>query len=212
MWELKCMKTNTCSPHTQLSCFHQPLHSIYAALAVAMLSSACGGGGGGAAAPTNPVFGQNGSVDVNVVTMEAGQTCNIARFPQELLAHINAVRVAGQNCGGTLMAPAAPLTWNTLITQAAAMHSLASKNFYSHTGTDGGGVFDRFAAVGYEHNDAGEILLAGTTKIPDAMNSFLRSPSHCSYLMRPDYKEVGGACVYNAASRFKHYLTVDFGS
>lgn len=188
--------------------------ALFSALAASALLTACGGGGGGGdAAPSSPVFGQNGSVDVNTVAMDAGQTCNIARFPQEMLAHINAVRAAGQNCGGTQMAPAGPLTWNSLITQAAAKHSvdMASNNFYSHTGTDGGGVFDRFAAVGYKHNDAGEILLAGTTKVPTAMNSFLGSPSHCTYLMRPDFKEVGAACVSNGASQFKHYLTVNFG-
>lgn len=112
------------------------------------------------------------------------------------------------------MPPVAPLSWNTLISQAAIKHStdMATKNFYSHTGSDGSGVFDRMTAAGYTYENGGEILIAGRTKIPDAINAFLASHAHCSHIMQADFDEVGAACVSSSSSQFKHYLTINFGS
>lgn len=192
-------------------------NALFVALTTSALLAACGGGGGGGedAAPATPVFGQNGSVDVNTVSMDAGQTCNVARFPQEILAAINAARAAGQNCGGTNMAPAGPLTWNVLIAAASAKHSsdMATNGFFAHTGSDGSAGFERMSNTGYRYNYNSEILNRSTggdmsKVVSRSVSGFLSSPPHCQALMQPDFKEMGAACVRSGSNA---YTTVNFG-
>jgi uncharacterized protein YkwD len=186
-------------------------------LLCAVLLSACGGGGGGdtSATSASPALGRNGAVDVNTVSQPGGQTCDIGQYAQKILAAINAARAAGHDCGGTAMPPANALSWNMLLTQAAAGHSadMATHNFFSHTGFNGSHSSDRIVAAGYVSNGSGEILAkvvganAGNM-IPLILDGWLKSPGHCRVLMSGDMKEMGAACTKSGKSA---YTTVNFG-
>ena len=187
--------------------------------AVAFALAACGGGGGdddGAGSGGSPVVGRNGTVDVGSVSMPGGQTCNIPGFAQALIAEINAARAQARNCGATAM-PAAPAIgfWNTRLADASVRHSsdMASKNFFSHTGSDGSQPAERVLASGYVNGGSGEILMKttgrGAGNARELVKVWTQSPGHCSIIMQSYHKEVGGACVLAGSSA---YVTVVFGA
>ncbi|MFC7436104.1 CAP domain-containing protein [Hydrogenophaga bisanensis] len=187
--------------------------------AVTFALAACGGGGGdddGAGSGGSPVVGRNGTVDVGSVSMPGGQTCNIPGFAQALIAEINAARAQARNCGATAM-PAAPAIgfWNTRLADASVRHSsdMASKNFFSHTGSDGSQPAERVLASGYVNGGSGEILMKttgrGAGNARELVKVWTQSPGHCSIIMQSDHKEVGGACVLAGSSA---YVTVVFGA
>lgn len=186
--------------------------------AVVMALAACGGGGGeddGGNGGT-PVVGRNGTVDVGSVNLPGGQTCNMPGFAQALIAEINAARAQARNCGATAM-PAAPALayWNTRLTDASFRHSsdMASKNFFSHTGSDGSTAFDRAIGAGYVSGGSGEILMKSTERgvanVKQLVNVWMNSPGHCNIIMQPDHKEMGSACALGGGSA---YVTVLFGA
>ena len=191
---------------------------VLMAAATALALSACGGSDDGSGGGGAPVIGQNGAVDVKTVSMPAGQTCGIGNFAPALLAAINSARAQARNCGGQAYAAApAILYWNTLISQAAVTHSadMASKNFFSHTGSDGSTPYDRLIAAGYHDGGGGEILShswgtnASSNRIsPAAVEGWFKSPAHCASIMEASFDEIGAACVQSGN---KAYLTVDFG-
>lgn len=173
--------------------------------------AACGGGDGGDS--STPVIGQNGAVDVNTVALPAGQTCGIGNFAPALLAAINQARSQARNCGGVAYPAAPALGWNSLLTQAAVGHStdMASKGFFSHTGSDGRGYTERIVTTGYDFMIPSEVLnlsQGGSFSVGRSMTSWLGSPSHCAALMDPALQELGGACVQAGS---KAYFTVDLG-
>lgn len=186
---------------------------LAATLVAAAALTACGGGGDeGSSAP---VIGQNGAVDVNTASMPAGQTCGVGNFPPALLAAINNARAQARNCGATAYAAAPAIGWNSLLTQAAVGHSsdMASKGFFSHTGSDGRDFIQRIMDTGYD-GGVSEVLANPTGSfsagqiIPLSMKSWLASPGHCTAIMDPSFNEMGGACV---KAGNKAYFTVDFG-
>lgn len=185
---------------------------LAATFVAAATLTACGGGSDDGS--SGPVIGQNGAVDVGTVSMPAGQTCGIGNFAPALLAAINQARAQARNCGGTAYPAAAPLGWNSLLTQAAVGHSsdMASKGFFSHTGSDGRDYIQRIMDTGYD-GAASEVLANPTGSfsagqiIPLSMKSWLASPGHCAAIMDPSFNEMGGACV---KAGNKAYFTVDF--
>lgn len=90
---------------------------------------------------------------------------------------------------------------------------MASKNFFSHTGSDGSQPFERVLASGYVNGGSGEVLTKPSGgNVADArrwVNAWMQSPGHCSIIMQSDHKEVGGACVLAGSSA---YVTVVFGA
>ncbi len=189
---------------------------LLAAAGVALALTACGGGGDGEGDGGGVVVGQNGTVDVNSVSMAGGETCGIGGFAQALLAEINAARAQARSCGGQHM-PAAPAIpyWNTLLQTAAVKHSadMASNNFFSHTGSDGSGGHDRANATGYP-GYVGEVLanlngsISASNIIGRSINGWLNSPGHCQTIMSDEWSEMGAACVQRGSSA---YVTLMFG-
>lgn len=183
---------------------------LAATVAASLALTACGGGEDDGS--SGPVIGQNGAVDVNTVALPAGQTCGIGNFAPALLAAINQARSQARTCGGNSYAAAPPVGWNSLITQAAVRHSsdMASKNFFSHNGSDGSSYIQRILDTGYDAGGVSEVLnlsQGGSFSVPRSMNSWLSSPGHCSTIMDPSFNEIGAACV---RSGNKAYFTVDF--
>ncbi len=190
--------------------------------------AACGGGGSSssdtAAAPTASAGTGTGSAPATPAApsntappaVTAGSTCNISAFAATALDRINAVRAAGADCHtGGRFAPAAPLTWNAKLTQAAEGHSqdMVTNKFFSHTGSNGSTLSGRVDATGYVWNALGENIAAGYVGIDSVMNGWVASDGHCANLMNPSFKEVGLVCVPGtSATPYNTYWTMDLGA
>lgn len=177
----------------------------------AALAPAAGGGTGNTpaapAAPSNPAA---------PATVAAGSTCGIGGFAATALDRINAVRAAGADCHTSgRFAPAAPLTWNAKLTQAAEGHSqdMAANKLFSHTGTGGSTLSTRVTAAGYVWSTLGENIAAGYVGIDSVMAGWVASDGHCANLMNPNFKEVGLVCVPgSSANAYSTYWTMDLGA
>ena len=173
--------------------------------------SACGGGGGSDAA-TPPAAA---AAPAPATPTSAGATCGIGDFAAAALARINAVRAAGANCHTDgVFAPAAALTWNAKLTDAASAHSadMAAKGYFSHTSADGRTMSARVDATGYLWSGLGENIAAGYVGIDSVMNGWVASDGHCANLMNPGFTEVGLACVPGTSgSTYNTYWTMDLG-
>ena len=172
------------------------------ALLAAAGLAACGGGGSDATAdPVSPPSSGGGS------------TCGIADFAATALTRINQLRAAGANCrtGGTF-APAAALTWSTLLTQSAEAHTqdMVANNFFSHTGSNGSTLTSRVNATGYAWSSLGENIAAGYPTIDAVLAGWMGSDGHCANLMNPSFNQVGLVCVPGtSATTYNNYWTMD---
>lgn len=178
---------------------------ICTSLLAAMVLSACGGG-------SDDEPQAYGPANATAAPVTLAQSCDIGDFSTQMLAAINAARASARTCGGTAYAPAPSLGWNEQLTQAATRHSsdMASRNFVSHTGSDGSSASDRAIAAGYR-GAVGENLAGGQTSVAQVMNELLRSPAHCANIMDPAYRSLGAACVSNRATTYKTHWTQMLG-
>jgi uncharacterized protein YkwD len=124
-----------------------------------------------------------------------------------MLQLVNAARAKGCTCGTTLMPPVNPLTWNTILAQAALAHStdMNDNNYFSHTGLDGSSPGDRITAAGYIWTSYGENIAAGYPNEQSVMTAWLQSEGHCMNIMNAGFKEMG-------SGKDGTYWTQDFGS
>ena len=162
-------------------------------------------------APTQVVVDLGGYVDppgrrytFTPITMSDGMT----PVERSLVAATNAARATGRTCGpyGYFRA-AAPLVPNGLLAIAARSHAgdMASRNFFSHTGSDNSRVGDRVRRVGYAWAAAGENLAAGFADAPAAVAALLRSPDHCRNIMDPAFTQLGVGYAFSTASSLRYY-------
>jgi uncharacterized protein YkwD len=175
-------------------------------LLVALAS--CGGGGDSASAPAPapaPVPAPS----------PAAATCGIADFRAETLRLLNARRAAGANCrtGGTF-GPAPAVQWNERIEAAAAGHALdmAEHDYFEHEGRDGANVPQRVSAEGYNWSTVGENIAAGQQTIPQVIDGWMASDSHCVNMMDPRFRDIGMACASNADSTYGRYWVLDLAA
>lgn len=133
---------------------------------------------------------------------------------QTALNLINAARSKSRMCGSRAYAAAAPVQWNLLLEQAAQRHSddMASRNWFSHTGTDGSSPATRISATGYRWYTLGENIAAGYSTVQSVVDGWLKSPGHCANIMNSRFKEIGMARQINAASRYGSYWTLDLAA
>lgn len=132
-----------------------------------------------------------------------------------MLARVNQWRASGANCGSHgSFGPAAALSWNDKLTQAATGHSvdMMSNNFFSHTGSNGSTLAQRIEAAGYSWSSIGENIAAGQTSINTVVDGWVASPGHCANIMNPQFQHVGVACVRGAAGNtYSTYWTMELG-
>ncbi|ALV06362.1 cysteine-rich secretory family protein [Roseateles depolymerans] len=183
--------------------------AVWPALLLSLTLAACGGGGSDSAS--------SGGTGTNP---DAQTNCGLgtqAAFEQELLNRINAARAAGANCGtsGTFAATSA-LSWNALLAQAADNHAvdMSSKNFFSHTGSNGSTLGSRVTAVGYPWVGLAENIAAGQGSVQSVMDGWLASPGHCANIMNPNLQEVGVSCrvAASTANTYSTYWVMDLGT
>jgi len=149
---------------------------------------------------------------------------------QEFLNAINKARSIPRDCypdnpNRGFMEATHPLTWNNELYASALEHStdLAQSDTFSHlgSGTDsditGDGeaskFFERIMNNGYtNYYSVGENIAGGQKDLEEVMKAWLKSPAHCTNIMKDTYKEVGVAVVLNEDSTYGVYWTQNFGS
>ena len=114
-----------------------------------------------------------------------------------MLQLVNAVRKKGCQCGDTYYYPAAPLTWNTKLEEAAYNHSsdMAKNKYFSHQAADGSRGSTRLERVGYNWKAFGENIGQGYKTEKEMLQGWLESPGHCKNIMSQNFKEMGVARV-----------------
>jgi len=124
-----------------------------------------------------------------------------------LLKLVNDTRLAGCNCGTTVMPPVAALNWNINLASAAVSHSsyMASIKVLSHQSANGATVGTRVKATGYNWTTVGENIASGQTTEAQVFNDWIKSEDHCKNIMNAAFKEMG------AAQTDKYWVQV-FGS
>jgi uncharacterized protein YkwD len=130
------------------------------------------------------------------------------------LALINAARNIPRRCGTTSYPAVPAVAWNALLEQAAQKHSddMATRNFFSHTGSDGSAPWQRLTAAGYNWRSMGENIAAGYTSIDAVVAGWLKSPGHCANIMKSGFREIGLARAVNPGSRYGTYWTLDLAT
>lgn len=168
--------------------------------------AACGGGGSGPSATAVSPAAVAG----------ATSTCGLANFQAGSLTLVNQYRAAGASCGTRgSFAPAAALSWNALLTQAAEGHSqdMVANNFFAHNSFDGRTFDQRITAAGYNWSRAAENIAAGQQTIAEVMAGWMASDGHCANIMNPALTEIGMVCVSgNASTAYSTYWTMDLGT
>ncbi|MGZ8246377.1 CAP domain-containing protein [Methylomagnum sp.] len=133
---------------------------------------------------------------------------------QTALSLINAARATRRTCGTASYPAAPPVAWNTLLEQAAQRHSndMASRNFFSHTGSDRSSPSQRITAAGYVWGAMGENIAAGYPSVQTVVAGWLKSPGHCANIMNSRFKDIGLARAVNTSSRYGTYWTLDLAA
>ena len=90
---------------------------------------------------------------------------------------------------------------------------MATKDFFSHTGSDGSSFSSRIAAAGYpDPGNTAENIFAGDSTAAGAFGWWKNSPGHNANMLSPTAQAIGIARVNNLNSTFQWYWTTDFGA
>jgi uncharacterized protein YkwD len=152
------------------------------------------------------------AIDPTEVRFEA-QAVDLNKLRSEMLVAVNKARAVARKCGTVSYAAAPPLVAYAALNSSAQKHAtdMATKNFFSHTGSDGSSPFDRMTAAGYRFTNAGENIAAGNATVGATMTQWLNSPGHCANIMNKNYKELGVGYGENAGARYRYYWVQNFG-
>lgn len=118
-------------------------------------------------------------------------------FAVDMLAYVNALRTKGCKCNGIQMPTVPALKWNKQLEAAALRHAndMSSKNFFSHTGSDGSTMSQRITAAGYKWSYASENIAWGYTSLTSVINGWVMSAGHCQNMMSANITELGAAKI-----------------
>jgi uncharacterized protein YkwD len=128
-------------------------------------------------------------------------TSTLAGYEAEVIRLTNVER-AKAGCGA--------LTTDARLTNAARLHSqdMVTKNFFSHTGSNGSTFVTREQAAGYPSPSA-ENIAWGQRTPADVMNAWMNSAGHKANILGCGSHAVGVGVVLNANGA--PYWTQDFG-
>lgn len=152
---------------------------------------------------TSSTGGNTGSTSTSSSSFFPAETGN---FQVDMLAYVNALRTKGCKCDGVQMPIVPALKWNILLETAAKRHAndMSSKNFFSHTGSDGSSMSQRITSAGYKWSYASENIAWGYASLPSVINGWVSSAGHCKNMMSASITELGAAKVGT-------YWVQDFG-
>lgn len=134
---------------------------------------------------------------------------------EALMREINRIRYTGARCGSKgSFSPAGALTWNAKLESASAVHarSMASYDYFSHTGVDGSSGGIRARNSGYDWSKWAENIGGGQQSIRDLVNDWVKSDGHCANLMNPGMREMGLACVRSNHAHYGTYWVLVMGA
>ena len=122
---------------------------------------------------------------------------------QQMLSLVNAERVA---------AGCAAVRLDTRLSAAATKHSqdMATRNFFSHTGSDGSNFVTRIQRAGYPRPRS-ENIAAGNTAVAATFRQWMNSAGHRRNILDCTAKDMGLGVATNPGSRFRTYWTQVFG-
>jgi uncharacterized protein YkwD len=134
----------------------------------------------------------------------------ITAVEQDLINRINNARKVARNCGPTAFTAAPALAHAAKLSTAALNHStdMATKNFFSHTGSNGSTVGKRVTAAGYSWGYVNENIAAGYTTPAQVVSGWLASAGHCANMMNKTATQIGVGYAYHANATYKHYWTM----
>jgi uncharacterized protein YkwD len=107
-----------------------------------------------------------------------------------------------------------PLQISVTMTNAAKWMSadMATRNYFSHTDSQGRDPFVRMAAFGYNYQTTkGENIAAGNGTALATFNQWKNSPGHNANMLNASYRAMGIGRAYAAGSTYGYYWTNDFG-
>jgi uncharacterized protein YkwD len=112
-----------------------------------------------------------------------------------MLNAVNAVRIAGCQCGSQKMPSVSPLKWNAKLEMAAIrqVKYISAKGILTHEGSYRSEVSNRVDEVGYKWTSVGENIAGGYTSVRAVVNCWIESPPHCLNMMNGTFKEMGAA-------------------
>ncbi|MFE2445299.1 CAP domain-containing protein [Streptomyces melanosporofaciens] len=127
----------------------------------------------------------------------------LLRLASEVIALTNAERAAAR------LAPLAP---DPRLTAAAQAHSddMVARDFYSHTGPEGGQPWDRARTAGATHRGIGENIACGQRSPAEVVRGWMNSPGHRANILKPDFTHIGVG--HATGSRAGTYWTQVFGA
>lgn len=106
----------------------------------------------------------------------------------------------------------APLIYSQDAAEVAQYHSnnMATKNFFSHTDSDGLKVGDRLDKFGVEWYHCSENIAAGYYDPYVINNGWYNSESHRKGMLNYKYKYLGVGIAHNSNSDYKYYSTQNY--
>ncbi len=138
-----------------------------------------------------------------------------ASVRRQILDLVNAARAVGRRCGAKYLAPVAPLTLSSKLTDAALAHSLEMARYDSldHRGRDGSTPAVRVERAGYgEHRIIGENIAAGAMTPAEVTAGWLESPAHCENIMDGRFTQIGIGYAASLGTAAGMYWTQDFAA
>lgn len=126
--------------------------------------------------------------------------------PEEMLAAVNKLRMAGCTCGTTYMPPVPPVKWNNDLELAAAAYAkeMYVDNFFEHIAPDGSSPIQRDVKFGFTGSYIGENIGQGYNDVEQVMTAWKNSQDHCMAMMDSTYVELG-------AARYNNIWVQEFG-
>ncbi|GLR16887.1 hypothetical protein GCM10007940_15020 [Portibacter lacus] len=109
------------------------------------------------------------------------------------LDKVNAVRQEGCSCGGKKMPPVGKVTWSETLYKSANAHAIdmLKNNYFSHYSKKGEDVGKRVDKFDYNWLVVGENIAEGQRNFDQALEDWLKSPSHCKMIMDGKVNEMG---------------------
>ena len=120
-----------------------------------------------------------------------------AVFALAFIEQVNEVRSAGCICEGQYMPPVGTVKWHPKLEISATLHAqqMVRYQFLEHYSYGGMDLGERVNKVGYPWRTIGENLARGQMRIAEVIEDWQESPTHCSILMNPKFREIGAAHV-----------------
>jgi len=174
------------------------MHLFYRSLLIFSLLNLQACGGSSSEETKNTSFKCESNTDIN----------------NNMLRLINQARSQDRVCGNQLHLAAPSLRWNNKLARAASIHTsdMANNNFFAHQGSDNSVAASRIQKAGYAWVTVGENLVGALETSAEVVNKLLNSPTHCTIIMNPQFREIGAACQSNADSDLILYWALKFGS